>query len=150
MYIEYRYLYENQNMSKPIRQWPNLSLNFCFIRFHFRGTHYSDKIVFNTQTPTNDLRGSLQGNVLFAQACIIPSKPATNPQDVRPHLVSLRDTLVMLKPINSDFNSSSGVVVRVMDENKTNLFQGEMLPPSKLPKAAERMNPDGDEYDFLM
>ena len=124
-------------------------MNFCFIRFHFRGTHYSDKIVFNTQTPTNDLRGSLQGNVLFAQACIIPSKPATNPQDVRPHLVSLRDTLVMLKPINSDFNSSSGVVVRVMDENKTNLFQGEMLPPSKLPKAAERMNPDGDEYDFL-
>ena len=86
---------------------------------------------------------------MCAQACIIPSRPATDPLDVRPHLVSLRDTLVMFKHINSDFNSSSGVEVRVVNENQTKLFEGMMLPPSKLPKAAERMNPDGDEYDFL-
>ena len=77
---------------------------------------------------TNDLEESLHGNVLFAQNIIIPSKTATDPFDYRPHLVSLRDTLILFKPIGSS-KPESGVSVSISDKSNQPIFSGDMSPP---------------------
>lgn len=105
-------------------------------------------MVFN-QKSTNDLIGDLRGHVLFAQNAIFPVKQPTEHEDIRPHLVSLRDTLLLFKPLGHDFDSGYGVKLLVSNKNKSMAFRGNMLPPDKLPRAAERNVPNGDEYLFL-
>ena len=91
--------------------------------------------------PTNDLEGSLQGQIYFAQNIIIPSKKATDPDDNRPHLISLRDTLILFKPISS-VSFDSEVKVSISDEDGNDLFSGKMSPPEDLPKLPEQITDD--------
>ena len=88
----------------------------------------SKGVVFNTNKPINDLDGSLKGHVLFAQNIIIPAKSPIDAEDHRPHLVSLRDTLFLFKPLNSA-NPKSDVTVSVFDKSKRQVFKANMLPP---------------------
>ena len=125
--------------------------NIFFI-FKFRqGPSQDDSskaIIFNTNEVTNDLEGSLHGNVLFAQNIIIPSKAATDPFDYRPHLVSLRDTLILFKPIGSS-KPESGVNVSISDKSNQQIFIGDMSPPDAMPRIAGQAPDDIDEYDFI-
>ena len=105
----------------------------------------SKAIIFNTNEVTNDLEGSLHGNVLFAQNIIIPSKAATDPTDYRPHLVSLRDTLILFKPIGSS-KPESGIAVSISDKNSQQIFSGDMSPPDAMPRIAGQGPDDIDEY----
>ena len=114
----------------------------------------SGGMIFNDQELLNDLEANddstapLEGSVMFAQSQIIPSKPPTDATDIRPHLVSLRDTLVLFKPLNSNFDISAGVKLTVYDKNNNKVYdETKMLTPDKLPKIAE--SSDGDVYDFL-
>ena len=114
----------------------------------------SGSISFNDQELSNDLEGrgnsspTLEGSVMFAQTQIIPSKSPTDATDIRPHLVSLRDTLVLFKPLSSNFDISSGVNVNVYDKSNNKIYgKRQMMPPDKLPRIAE--SGDGDIYDFL-
>ena len=109
---------------------------------------FSNAIIFNTNEASNDLEGSLHGSVLFAQNIIIPSKTATDPADHRPHLVSLRDTLVLFKPIDST-EPESGVTVSISDKNNHQIFHGDMLHPDAMPRIAGQAPDDIDVYDFI-
>ena len=92
--------------------------------------------------------GSLQGQVLFAQNIIIPSKSATDPADHRPHLVSLRDTLILFKPI-SNVNPDLGVTVNINNKDNQQVFTGNMSPPDAMPRITEQAPDDIDEYEFI-
>ena len=70
---------------------------------------------FNDQELSDDLEGDLKGSVMFAQACIFPSRPATDKKDIRPHLVSQRDTLVLFKPLDELFDADYGVQMSIYD-----------------------------------
>ena len=113
----------------------------------------------------NNLIGSLKGNVQFAQSHIIPSKPSTTTGKYWAHLVSLRDTLVLFKPLgiededvddadddvddddavdDDDVEDAADVLLEVLDQNgdviewsKTNK---EMMKPNELPKPAQSIH----------
>ena len=119
---------------------------FCRARKDFSPVDPSKEVIFNTNEPTNDLEGSLWGHVLFAQNIIIPSKAATDPADHRPHLVSLRDTLVLFKPFDG---SNFDVTLSISDKNKQQIFNAIMLPPDTMPRIATQVSDDIDEYEFI-
>ena len=56
-------------------------------------------------------------------------------------MISLRDTLILFKPI-SDISFDSGVKVSVSNEDGKELFNGNMSPPDDLPKVAEQITDD--------
>ena len=60
-------------------------------------------LVFNATLPKNDLKGSFAAQVLFAQSQVIPSHPRED--DRQPRLISLRKTLVMVRPVRSGFGA---------------------------------------------
>ena len=57
-------------------------------------------LVFNNTLPKNDLKGSFAAQILFAQSQVIPSHPRED--DRQPRLISLRKTLVMVRPVRVD------------------------------------------------
>ena len=66
----------------------------------------------------NNLIGNLKGNVQFAQSHIIPSKTSAATGQYWAHLVSLRDTLVLFKPLDvTNIDSTADVFLQVLDEN---------------------------------
>ena len=110
----------------------------------------SGGIFFNNQELSNDLEGGdLKGNVVFAQATTFPSRPATDPQDIRPHLVSLRDTLVLFKPLDETFDSDVPLTMQVFNTKVELVYEQTMLPPDQLPSVAEQYAVVGDEFLFL-
>ena len=104
---------------------------------------------FNNQAATNDINGTLHGNVVFAQATTFPSRPATDPKDIRPHLVSLRDTLVLFKPLNDTFDSEASMKMSVFNQDDNLVYEQPMLPPDQLPPIAGRFGDLGDEFVFI-
>ena len=50
---------------------------------------------FNTTAPTDDLKGNLPAQVLFAQSQVIPARLREG--DRQPHLVGSRKTLLMVR-----------------------------------------------------
>ena len=109
----------------------------------------SGGIYFNNENLSDDLDGALNGAVMFAQTCIIPSQPATDEEDIRPHLVQQRDTLVLFKPLDETFNPDLGVEMSVFDQKNALVYEQSMLTPDQLPDIAERIGKDGDEFAFL-
>ena len=109
----------------------------------------SGGMFFNNQKRTNDLEGTLQGTVMFAQTTIIPSKPATDPADKRPHLVSLRETLALFDPISTDFHPPAGVKLSILNSSNNAIYEVRMLPPEELPNIPERVGEKGAELDIL-
>ena len=109
----------------------------------------SGGVYFNDQELSDDLEGNLNGSVMFAQACIFPSRPATDRKDIRPHLVSQRDTLVLFKPLDELFDADAGVQMSIYDKKNNLVNEQSMLPPDQLPGIAESIAVDGDEFRFL-
>ena len=86
---------------------------------------------------------------MFAQASTFPSRPASNSEDIRPHLVALRDTLVLFKPLSETFDPTSGTKMSVLDQDDNIVYEQLMLPPEQLPAIAGRIGDVGDEFLFL-
>ena len=115
-----------------------------------RRINVSGGIFFNNQELSNDLEGgNLKGNVVFAQASTFPARPATDPRDIRPHLVSLRDTLVLFKPLDETFDSALPLKMLVFNKNVELVYEQTMLPPDQLPSVAEQNTNNGEEFLFL-
>jgi hypothetical protein len=87
--------------------------------------------VFNTTAPKNDLKGSFEAQVLFAQSQVIPSRPREG--DRQPRLVSLRKALLLVRPLRPD---SSPLSVVVSDASGKTLGTLAMNPPKSLPPTA--------------
>lgn len=89
-------------------------------------------LVFNTTTPTNDLKGSLAAQVQFAQSQILPAHPKKG--DNQPHLVSFRTSLLLVRPLKPDGTSPMQVTAR--DKAGKTLGSLNLAPPETLPKTA--------------
>jgi hypothetical protein len=89
-------------------------------------------LVFNTTTPTNDLKGSLAARVQFAQSQIVPSYPGKG--DNQPHLIGYRKCLFLVRPLQADGVSPMQVTAR--DKGGKTLGSLNLNPPEKLPKTA--------------
>jgi hypothetical protein len=96
-----------------------------------------EMLLFNTMNLNNDLTGTLKGSVMFAQSTIIPSRSSGVSGDVQPRLTSLKDTLVMLKPLTGSLNYTNGIQVSVQDKNTGKvLYTAKMKKPEELPPVA--------------
>lgn len=100
--------------------------------FPISGAQAATPLVFNTTPPTNDLQGSLGAQVLFAQSQVIPTRPREG--DGQPHLVGLRRSLVMVRPLKADGVTPISVTAR--DGAGKALGTLALNPPAKLPKTA--------------
>ena len=103
------------------------------------------QLVFNTTQPVNDLEGTLAAQVLFAQSQVISAHPRED--DVQPHLVSKRKSLLMVRPLKTDNSKPVSVVVR--DAQGKSLRSIELQLPKLLPKTAYYVDdaPEG-KIDF--
>jgi hypothetical protein len=88
-------------------------------------------LVFNTTAPKNDLRGDFQAQVLFAQSQVIPARPRED--DRQPRLISLRKSLLMVRPLRAD---DAPISVTALDHSGKVLGVLKMLPPALLPTTA--------------
>jgi len=91
---------------------------------------FSPNLVFNTFDKNNDLKGKLSANVKFAQSQVIPATLKAN--DVQPHLVANRRTLLLVKPLQTVYN----LEVSVLDAQSKVLGRIALNPPEDLPKTA--------------
>lgn len=109
---------------------------------------YSEEkpLVFNTTTPTNDLKGSLAARVQFAQSQILPSHPQKG--DNQPHLIGHRKSLLMVRPLKAD--STTPMQVTARDKGGKTLGSLSLNSPEKLPKTAYYLDGVMDEkIEFL-
>lgn len=88
-------------------------------------------LIFNTTKPTNDLKGSLSAQVLFAQSQVIPVRVREG--DRQPHLVSLRKALLIVRPLQAEV---APLTVTVLAAGGKVLGVLPMNPPKLLPKTA--------------
>ncbi|MBI1346366.1 peptidase M66 [bacterium] len=89
-------------------------------------------LVFDTTVPTNDLQGTLEARVRFAQSQILPAHPVKG--DNQPHLISQRQCLLLVQPLKPD--ATSPVQVTARDSRGKVLGSLTLDPPAKLPKTA--------------
>lgn len=92
-------------------------------------------VSFNDQVLSNDLAGSLQGSVLFAQTSVMPSRATRVTGDFHPRLVALRSALVLFKPIGQP--ALPFVTLQVQDSQDAVIYSTCMSAPAALPPAAE-------------
>lgn len=97
-------------------------------------------LVFNTTTPTNDLKGSLSARVHFAQSQIVPAHLLEG--DNQPHLIGHRKCLLLVRPLKAD--GTTPVQVTARDERGKTLGTVDLDPPDYLPTTAYHM--DGIPY----
>jgi hypothetical protein len=102
-------------------------------------------LVFNTTQPTNDLQGTLEAQVLFAQSQIIPARPREG--DHQPHLIGQRTCLLLVRPLKAD--GAAPLQVAALDKNGKRLGTFRLDPPDQLPKTAYYLDglPEG-KIDF--
>lgn len=89
-------------------------------------------LVFDATAPVNDLQGSLSAQVRFAQSQIIPARPREG--DRQPHLIGLRQCLLLVRPLKPDDTTPVSVTVR--DGSGKTLRSVKLAPPGKLPRTA--------------
>lgn len=120
---------------------PFMLLTALLIAGHFSSSFAAPAaegaMVFNTTVPKNDLKGSFEAQVLFAQSQVIPARPRED--DRQPRLISLRKALVMVRPVRMDsapiaFNDP--VVLTAFDGAGKELGTLRLEPPQQLPKTA--------------
>lgn len=88
-------------------------------------------LVFNATAPTDDLKGNLPAQVLFAQSQVIPAHVRAG--DRQPHLIGLRKTLLLVRPLQA----APGVLaVTVLGAGGKVMGTLPMNPPNLLPKTA--------------
>ena len=106
--------------------------------------HASSPLVFNTMAPTKDLKGTLAAQVLFAQSQVIPARPRDG--DNQPHLVGLRRSLLMVRPLKLDEVTPMVAVVRGPAGQPVGTLK--LNPPKLLTKTCYHVDGAPDEVDF--
>jgi hypothetical protein len=102
-------------------------------------------LVFNTTPPTNHLQGTLSAEVRFAQSQLIPATPRKG--DSQPHLVGLRRTLLLVRPLKPIREVPMEVTAR--DRAGKELGRLTLDPPEQLPITAYHVEGLPDEpIDF--
>lgn len=98
-------------------------------------------LYFNTTAPENDLEGSLAARVQFAQSQILPAHAKDG--DRQPHLTSLRKSLLLVQPLQS--NNETPLQVEARDSDGKLLGTLTLSPPSGLPRTVYRLSvaPEG-------
>lgn len=98
---------------------------------------------FNTYAASDslsDTTGDLQGAVLFAQSQIIASTVRI-PDDIQPTMTSLRDALVLFKPLTSTrLMAGKGIVLKAFKADGGLLGTLSMEHPNDLPKTPRFLN----------
>ncbi len=92
----------------------------------------ANELVFNATVPANDLTGTLEAQVLFAQSQILPARP--RPGDKQPHLTGLRKTLLLVRPLMADDSATLSVTVLNAQGDRLGTF--DLQSPEHLPKTA--------------
>jgi len=87
---------------------------------------------FNTTVPTDDLKGNLPAQVLFAQSQVIPARPREG--DRQPHLIGSRQTLLMVRLVAPTGTAPLTVTAKGKDGKEWGTLT--MNPPNLLPKTA--------------
>lgn len=119
-------------MTKPLRSFVCL-LTFPIAYYAFSlSLLAATPLIFNTTAPVNDLEGSLQAQILFAQSQIISPRPREG--DVQPHLVSKRKCLLIVRPLK--FDDSTPISVIASNDQGKSLGSINLQPPNLLPKTA--------------
>lgn len=94
----------------------------------------ADNVFLDSSTLKNNLEGSLAGSIKFAQTHTID--PVDNSAQEMPHLISTRDTLVMLIPQQQ----VSTVTMQAFDKQGQRLGSLQMRSPDQLPAADRPVN----------
>lgn len=89
-------------------------------------------LIFNSSAPKNDLVGSLEARVQFAQSQIIPAYPKKGER--QPTLISQRKTLLLVQPLHPD--AVTPMVAEARNGAGKQLGTMTLSPPSALPKTA--------------
>lgn len=97
-----------------------------------KSAHSAEQLVFNATVPTNDLTGAFEAQVLFAQSQIFPARPRSG--DKQPHLVGLRKTLLLVRPLAADDSTTISVTVRNAKGDRLGML--DLQSPEHLPKTA--------------
>lgn len=87
-------------------------------------------LFFNATPAENDLVGSLEARVQFAQSQIVPAKPKMG--DRQPTLVSLRKSLLLVQLLRADVVTP--IQVDALDGSGNLLGNVTLSPPAELPK----------------
>jgi len=91
---------------------------------------------FNTTAPTDDLKGNLPAQVLFAQSQVIPGRPREG--DRQPHLIGSRKTLLMVRLVAPNGTGPLMVTAKGKDGKEWGTLT--MNPPNLLPKTAYHLD----------
>lgn len=126
---------------KPYVDGTNVQ-RFYLIRLLNRVLIFKHSLVFDTSQGTNDLQGTLQANVKFAQSQILPS--AHNAFDPQPYLVAGRKALLLVKPLRHARNMD----VRVFDKAGNLLGSRVLNSPYMLPDTVYHLEQDFDSLAF--
>ncbi|MCX2896388.1 hypothetical protein [Pseudomonas mandelii] len=100
-------------------------------------------LVFNTVKVPNDLDGTLEANIRFAQCQTIHATLRSG--DRQPHLAAYRATLLMVKPLES----VETLQVTVLDRDGNRLGSQHLNTPEKLPQTLYHADIDLDDVDFI-
>lgn len=87
---------------------------------------------FNQNEFHSDTTGNFPATVLFAQNSITPSQNGVE-DDIQPHLVAERRTMIMFKP-HDKLNNDAKIILSVLDHNNSLLYQTYMRSPENFTK----------------
>lgn len=104
------------------------------------GMSNAQVIQFNNEMPVNNLQGDFEAMVIYAQNITVPHY--NDKGDPRPHLTALRDTLLLVKPVEP-LNVSYQVKVIARDSQGNQLGVLSLNTPKQLP------NHDGPNLDIM-
>ncbi|MGP2471665.1 M66 family metalloprotease [Yersinia sp. 2540 StPb PI] len=110
---------------------------------YFKDTimHTNDLLIFNTNSTSNDLQGTLQASIQFVQSQIIPVTPKLG--DPQPYLTGNRKALMMVKP-NIILDN---LLATISDKNKQVIGSLQLNPPGELPDTVYHFEPlPGNTY----
>ena len=114
----------------------------------------NQQIIFNQNDFDSDTHGNFPGSVSFVQNSIMPSHHGV-PNDVQPHLTSLRKTMVLFKP-KGDIENHSEVTITAKNSENEIVYEGMMITPDELTKIAGQNDfvgyeiPKPDEFDRVI
>lgn len=106
----------------------------------------NESIYFNNNVFGSDTIGDFKGSVFFVQNSIIPSKKHID-NDIQPHLVSKRKTMVLFKSYES-IDQNESVYLHVKNRSGNIIYKIEMRPPEKLTSPCGSVTGNYNESDF--
>jgi hypothetical protein len=102
------------------------------------------QLVFNTTAPANDLQGTLEARVQFAQSQVIPARAQAG--DSQPHLIGHRQSLLLVRPLKADGSVPMHVTAR--GPGGKTLGSLNLNPPDKLPRTAYHVDGIPNDVEF--